>query len=118
MDRRPKYTGFPEDLTDEICENPAEQSESELSDSSPPTPDSIPTGPSAILEDELSDIDISTQLAKFNEQIDASLMGGFGIVRKGLLMDGTNVAIKTLKLHHIGLVNIKHSKVGRGSPTL
>ncbi len=57
MDRRPSTTGFPEDLTDEICENPAEQSESELSDSSPPTPDSIPTGPSAILEDELSDID-------------------------------------------------------------
>jgi len=65
------------------------------------------------LEDELSDIDISTQLAKFNEQIDASLMGGFGIVRKGLLMDGTDVAIKTLKLHHIGLANIKHSKVGK-----
>ncbi len=55
--------------------------------------------------------DLSADLETYNKELNSHLMGGFGVIRLGMLRNGQRVAIKTLKLHHVGLANIRHSKV-------
>ncbi len=55
--------------------------------------------------------DLSADLESYNKELNSHLMGGFGVIRLGMLRNGQRVAIKTLKLHHVGLANIRHSKV-------
>ncbi len=55
--------------------------------------------------------DLSAALVHYDKELDGTLMGGFGVIRHGTLRNGQMVAIKTLKLHHIGLVDIRHSRV-------
>ncbi|KLO08484.1 kinase-like protein [Schizopora paradoxa] len=52
----------------------------------------------------LSTSDISHLVESIDKGLDPSpsLIGGFGIVRTGLLKDGRRIAIKTLKLRHVG----------------
>ncbi|KLO11919.1 kinase-like protein [Schizopora paradoxa] len=54
--------------------------------------------------------DLSDTLVTYDQEIDAALMGGFGVIRRGVLRNGQTVAIKTLKLYHVGLSDIRHSK--------
>lgn len=56
---------------------------------------------------------ISNLVQSVEKEVNASLVGGFSIVRRGLLMYGRRIAIKTLKLHHAGLQDLRASKVCR-----
>lgn len=59
--------------------------------------------------------DVSRQIRCYKKELDPALAGGFGVIRLGVLNDGTDagkrVAIKTLRLHFLGVRDVKYTKV-------
>lgn len=60
-------------------------------------------------------IDLSASIVITGDSHDALDSGGFGVVRRALLIDGRLVAIKTLRQQHLPKSTDKGTKVTTGS---